>query len=488
MHQVFHLLGTPLNGARPINRLPVEVLSAIFRLAAGPTKTTDLRDVIRLSSICRHWRAIVLDHGAMWSNIRLTGQDPTFVARQVERCRGVPLHLCIDLPRGVFRVEGAPFLAHFKRVAPIIRARRSQVHSISVIIGGCRAFRRELGLDWPNLEELVWIDTCPEESRMHEQNPPIPDDHPAPKLRHLSAKQGLAWEMKTISALTTLKLEGPLNIDIFKFLRATPRLESLNLIRLRVDPSPVQVTSTDLPRLTRLTMTSVEYGQLFALVAFPSLDYLSVDPVEDQEPVEIMWGKLCVPPAIATVKIEHLAHRHKKVSITGSDEKKIQSLNLMESATETRTALMIRALCNTSLTSVTSLSVGRGVPELGVQLPSAPVCSLISILPHLRRLDIFPTKLVVEVTDHLRSSPLVCPELRILSLTVVHETCEEVFWSLSGLATDRANSKRWLHRIDCVVLRADDALEAGNLWDAMSRGYEFGKYVHCNGGGKVRRT
>ena len=155
MQRVIQQLRTPLNGARSINRLPPEILSTIFRLAAGPIKTTDLRDVLRLSSICRHWRSIVLDHGAMWSSIRLTGQDPSFVAQQVERCQGVPLHLFINLPPLVFRIEGAPFHARFKQVAPIIKARRCQVQSIPAVIGGCRAFRRDLGLDWPNLEELV---------------------------------------------------------------------------------------------------------------------------------------------------------------------------------------------------------------------------------------------------------------------------------------------------------------------------------------------
>jgi len=479
----FQQLGTPLNDALLINRIPTKVLSFIFRLAAGPIKSTDLRDVIRLSSICHHWREIVLDHDVMWSNIRLTGQDPSFVAQQMERCRGVPLHLSIDLPH---RVEGAPFLAHFKQVASLIRTRRSQVHSISATIGDCQAFRRDLGLDWPNLEELVWVDVCPAGSH----DPPVPDEgHPAPKLRSLSAKHCLAWEMTSATALTRLKLEGPMNIDIIKFLRAAPRLESLELIRFRVNPSSVQATSIDLPRLTRLVMGNVEYGQLFAQVTFPSLGNLSVNPVEHREPVEIVWGKLHVPPAVTTVKIEHLAHRHEKVSVTGSNEERTHSFNLTERAVETRTALMIRALCETSLTSVTSLSVGRGVPELGVQLPSTSICALISALQHLRRLDLFPSKLALAVTGHLRDNPLVCPELRILSLAVVRETCEDVFWSLSGLATDRANSERWLHRIDCVILRAGgDAGETDKLWDTMTRYFQFGEYMRCNGGEEVCQT
>lgn len=490
MQQVIQQLRTPLNGARPINRLPPEILSTIFRLAAGPIKTTDLRDVLRLSSICRHWRSIVLDHGAMWSSIRLTGQDPSFVAQQVERCQGVPLHLFINLPPLVFRIEGAPFHARFKQVAPIIRARRCQVQSISAVIGGCRAFRRDLGLDWPNLEELVWVETCPAGSRMHERNPPVLDkDHRLPKLRYLSAKQGLGWEMTSVVSLTALKLEGPMDINLLKFLQATPHLGSMELIKLHIHPLPVGATSIDLPRLTRLVMRNVDYGQLFVRITFLSLKILSVDQVGYQEPVEIIWGKLQVPQTITAVKIEYLETGPDKISINGSNETKTHSLSLTERAALTRSAPMIQALSHTSLTSVTSLSIGRGAPELGVQLPSTSICALISELPRLWRLDLFPSQFTLKAVEYLRGHPLVCPELRILSLTVVRETCEKVFHLLAGLVTDRAKSERWLHRMDCVILRAGgDPRETCDLWDSMSQACKLEKYLRCNGGEEVRRV
>ena len=492
MWGVFRQLHRLLNRTQPINRLPPEVLSSIFRLATGPVKTTELRDVLRLSSICHNWRVIIIQDGAMWSNIRLTGQDPMFITQQLERCRGVPLHLSFNMPHTMFRVEGAPFLANFKQIAPIFRARCSQVKSISATIGGCRAFRQDFGLDWPNLEELVWVDACPAGSRMHEQDPPLPnDDHQTPKLRHLAAKGGLAWETTSITSLTTLKLEGPMNIDILKFLRATPQLESLELIKLRVHPSPTNTTPIDMPRLTRLVMNNVEHGQLFARVTFPSLRNLTIDPVEyRQSSMEITWDKLHLPLAITALKVEYQPHHHHdRISITGTDRKKTRSFSLTEHAVLRRSAPMVQALCNASLSSVTSLSIGRGVPELGVQLPFTSICALFSGLPHLRRLDLYPSQLSLTVMKHLRSHPLICPVLRILTLTVVRDTCEEVFWLLSGLASDRANSKRWLHRIDCVVLRAGgDPHEAKRSWDSLSRHRKFEEYLRCNCVGKVRKS
>jgi len=490
MRGVSQQLHTPLNRARPINRLPPEVLSTIFRFAAGPIKTTDLRDVLRLSSTCRHWRAVILAHGVMWSTIRLTGQDPSFVTEQVKRCQGVPLHLIIDMPPTLFRVEGAPFLARVKQIAPIIRARRSQVRSISAVVGGCRVFRQDFGLDWPNLEELVWVDTCRAGLRVHER-PPVPDEgYRTPNLTHLSAKHGLAWEMASVAPLTTVKLEGPMDIDIFKFLRITPQLESLELIKFHVEPAPRDATLINLPRLTRLTMINVEYGQLFSRVTFQSLSNLIVDPVEGQEPtMEIAWGKLQVPPTITTLKIECLTYRHDTISITGSNGAKTHSVNLMEDAALTRSAPMILAICHASLTSVTSLSVGKGVLETGVQLPSIPICALISELPYLWHLDLFPSQLALTVVGYLHDNPFVCPELKELSFTVVRETCEELFLLLCELVEDRADSERRLHRIDCVILRAgQDPHETRRIWDSMSQYCKFEDYLWCDCREAVRQA
>ena len=425
----------------------------------------------------------------MWSNIRLVCQNPNFVFQQVERCRGVPLHLSIALPYVVFRTGGEPYLARFKQVAPIIKALRSQVRSISALSGDLRAFRQELGLDWPNLEELDWVDVRQGFPGVRERNPPVPDeDRSTPKLRYLSAKWGLPWEMKSVTSLTTLKLEAPMNIDVFKLLQATPHLESLELVRSYTHLSPAQPTSINMPRLTRLAMRNFEYGQLFMHIILPSLRNLYVNPIADPgEPVGIIWGKIQVPPAITVVKIEYPAHRSNEISITGSNEAETHTLNLKEYAT--RSPRMTQALCNASLASVTTLSVGRGVPELGVQLPSTPVCVLISGLPHLRRLVTFPSQFTLAVMEYLRDHPIACPELRILNLSVVRWTCEEVFKLLLEFVTNRANSKRWLHRIGCVVLKAGgNPLETSNLWNSMSQRYELGKYLRCDGDDEVRRA
>jgi len=234
-------------------------------------------------------------------------------------------------------------------------------------------------------------------------------------------------------------------------------------------------------------MSNVEYGQLFVGVTIPALRNLIIDPVECWElSTEITWGKLHVPLGITMLKIEYQPrHRHDKIYVTGTDRKGTRSFSLTEHAALMRSTLMIQALCNTSLTSVTSLSIGRGVPELGVQLPSTSICALFSGLPHLRRLDLHPSQLSLAAMKYLRSHPLVFPVLRILSLTVVRDTCEVVFWLLSGLASDRANSKRWLHRIDSVILRTgEDPDETKRIWDSLSQHRKLEEYLRCSCVGK----
>ena len=141
---------------------------------------------------------------------------------------------------------------------------------------------------------------------------------------------------------------------------------------------------------------------------------------------------------------------------------------------------MIQALCDTSLASVTSLSIGRGVPEPSVYLPSALTCILISGLPRLRRLDLFPSQFSPEAVRYLHNHPLVCPELRTLSLTVVNKSCVEVFWWLMQLASRRANSQLWLHRIDCVIFGAGgDPETTSDLWDIMSLRCKFWEHLRC---------
>lgn len=56
------------NHARPIGRLPPELLSMIFELVAAPPaddSVPTLKDIISLTHVCRYWRAILLNHNGV---------------------------------------------------------------------------------------------------------------------------------------------------------------------------------------------------------------------------------------------------------------------------------------------------------------------------------------------------------------------------------------------------------------------------------------
>ena len=428
----------------------------------------------------------------MWSSVCVFGRHPTLTARQLERCRGFPLHLSIDIPCTAFQVEEEESTSPITREARMIRAQQEQVRSISATVGDCRAFHRLFGSDWPNLEELIWIDVCPSWLRIHEEVPTAPwGVHQTPKLRYLSAQQGIAWWLASTTSLTALKLEGPMDTDLLGFLRANPRLKSLELVDLDLQPSLANTTSFDLPDVTRVVMYDVEYAHLFLCVTFPSLRHLVVDPLRCLGLRKIAWGQLQFPPTLTALEIQYLTHPFQdRISITGSDEANDSSLSLTESAGSLSSTPMIQALSNALLSRVTSLSIGGGAVGFWSLLPSTLICTLVSGLPHLWYLSVLSHHLTLTIVDHLCNHLLDCPELRILSLTLVRSTCSMSSRSLSGFLSDRASSGRWVHRVDCVILEApgEDLEEAKRVWEFLSRDWGFAGCLRCNCVGEVRKA
>ncbi|KAI0278915.1 hypothetical protein BGY98DRAFT_908533, partial [Russula aff. rugulosa BPL654] len=82
-------IGTRRNALTPTCRIPTEILGEIFlfyqHLSSGPyipdcsgggPPNTSLRWVPAVAHVCRHWRAVALDHPRLWSCITLRlGRD-----------------------------------------------------------------------------------------------------------------------------------------------------------------------------------------------------------------------------------------------------------------------------------------------------------------------------------------------------------------------------------------------------------------------------
>ena len=73
-----------------INRIPVDILSLI------PTHLSSQKDRFYAASVCRHWREVLLKHGALWSQLFLRrGED--YVSTLLARAKGSALEVIAHL-------------------------------------------------------------------------------------------------------------------------------------------------------------------------------------------------------------------------------------------------------------------------------------------------------------------------------------------------------------------------------------------------------
>ncbi|KAF5342421.1 hypothetical protein D9611_001246 [Ephemerocybe angulata] len=83
------------NTLSPINRLPAEILSSIFIQASFETRKESL-SWIRLTHVCRHWRAVALECAALWSDLSFANLNFTEV--MLSRSKNAPLAVEYDAP------------------------------------------------------------------------------------------------------------------------------------------------------------------------------------------------------------------------------------------------------------------------------------------------------------------------------------------------------------------------------------------------------
>ena len=468
------------NHARPICRLPPELLSIIFELVATPPEydsTPTLRDVISLTHVCRYWRAILLNHNNVWSDIHLKGQDPNMVARQIERCGDAALSVNVHLQFWMFRRENTRLLDNLRETLKDIRLRRDQVRRLVVHIACCQAFHQYFNFDLPNLEELVWEDVCVQHAITHNSNPPDPEHNWLPRLRHLSAKKTLYWPVEFTSGLTTFKLEGHMTITpekLIAFLRRNPTLESLELINLHVPYHFLPEEPVELDHLTKLSIQNVEHGHIFPYVTLPALKSLEIGPFEQPQPrwVDSVWFGLQVPSKITAITITYhgFGRDQNRISVVGFDKASQRSLILAERSVGRRATPILNALANTPLDLVTTLCFIEEGSDLEDQVSSAPILSLLKSLPLLRQINLGWGHLTSKVIGCLNDHKRLCPELKDLRVGVTRQSCSLVFESVQKLTLSRADAEQWFSKVECIVLESDGGAEATRrLWDSLFR-------------------
>ena len=90
-------LHVPSDMTAPINRLPVESLQAIFRIAFLIRTKAHAFRILQATHVCRYWRAAAHSYTRFWSNIFIDDTAPAFVTRCLGLAGGWPLNIYINL-------------------------------------------------------------------------------------------------------------------------------------------------------------------------------------------------------------------------------------------------------------------------------------------------------------------------------------------------------------------------------------------------------
>jgi len=83
-----------------IGRLPPETLVDISEFVAEPRTRESMFEIVKMTHICRYWRATLTSYPQLWSSIFVKNDHKDFVAACLERSRGIPLTVRLDLKYG----------------------------------------------------------------------------------------------------------------------------------------------------------------------------------------------------------------------------------------------------------------------------------------------------------------------------------------------------------------------------------------------------
>jgi hypothetical protein len=454
-----------------VDHLPNEIFLVVFHFAVASTSFNNFLQVVSLTHVSRRWRNILLNYGRIWSNIYIHGQDFNQLGVQINRCRQAPLLVSIDPPPSTAKPSRHnELLKNIHMVANLIRERRNQVTHLGVHME-CGLFYRLFGCDWPGLKELNFHDSCFWSSSFHDCREADPAHGGLPKLKVLVVGGSPNWPMKVATHLTVFKLEGTVNLKLetlAKFLRMNTSLKTLELKNLSVRGSPgwQREEPIELPHLDELSVRDATCGYALALLRLPSLKQLRVSSSGEQDPWKHSpWAEFCSQLFITSLEATYRSSWDDGVTVIGSsDGIDAQSLRFTEfNSPEVIGTSLFGSLSNASLSSVTSLSLIKNMPE-GHMSPSlvAAMCDLLNHLPRVERMRLRPSKLVVEFTRRLSGDSKLCPMLRELAMRVTEKACKTVLKLVAGMKA-RTEARR---KITVILLQGGEA-ETRVMWNKL---------------------
>ena len=101
------------NAVTPVNRLPPEILSAIFSLAVAKTVIRGgahrALPWARITHVCRRWRTVALDCPSLWAHLQFG--NPLFTQVMLERSGAAPLTVTVPDEDHIHRFESVLSIA-----------------------------------------------------------------------------------------------------------------------------------------------------------------------------------------------------------------------------------------------------------------------------------------------------------------------------------------------------------------------------------------
>ncbi|EPS93713.1 hypothetical protein FOMPIDRAFT_1135667, partial [Fomitopsis schrenkii] len=158
-YECIRVINTQLNALAPVSRIPPEVLSEIFlhtaeRVAALGSSPPRVRDWIRVTHVCRHWRETALQCTALWSRVDVPAL-PERLSEFLSRSKDAPLSMVLS-----FRPLRQPGTRQFVSSEDAVLLALSALHRVQTLVVDAsgdptKAVLQRLGGRAPLLESLT---------------------------------------------------------------------------------------------------------------------------------------------------------------------------------------------------------------------------------------------------------------------------------------------------------------------------------------------
>ncbi|TFK52373.1 hypothetical protein OE88DRAFT_1627936 [Heliocybe sulcata] len=302
----------------PIQRLPSELLAAIFVVGALDTAEEDPLSVSALMLVCKHWTDVALDTPILWSRLVFRSQASIERAKlKLARSKSAPLDISIDFnPRLETAGQMTQNIVH---AMDILRPSIYRWRSFSVVVSNrpqAHAALQRCREPAPLLQAFsIQVSNSMQDD--HYSSPPLSIfDGQTPRLRSASFTSfHLGWDSRLLTGLRVLKLSGywesfsPSNAQILDILRACSKLEEFSLRNMSdVEPEPgcawedhtgeyaddvfaasqPQRSMIHLPRLSKMSFYYSGILRTHAILSqltFPALEKLELAYLDDVTPL-----------------------------------------------------------------------------------------------------------------------------------------------------------------------------------------------------------